>query len=240
MRGDCAFGNERVTGELELIEQPYLFKLKQSAGVKRLIEHQFKREGWQDAGQGWQGLEDELQLMGWRHARRVVVLRRALRSNVVLERVASERAQQEIIFADENQTIKTWEYAVLVTNTQYRVMALGPLYRDRADGENGFDELKNQWGLSGYRLSLRLIERANAPITAHDGYARLDFDTFTMDNSGTKKEEVSRTYQGFDGYTPIAAYLGNEGWVVGLDLRPGKQHSALHTEDFLKEVFPRV
>ena len=44
VRGDCAFGNERVMGELELIEQPYLFKLKQSAGVKRLIERQFKHE----------------------------------------------------------------------------------------------------------------------------------------------------------------------------------------------------
>jgi hypothetical protein len=26
-----------------------------------------------------------------------------------------------------------------------------------------------------------------------------------MDQSGTKKEEVSRTYQGVDGYTPVAA-----------------------------------
>ena len=63
-------------------------------------------------------------------------------------------------------------------------------------------------------LSVRLIERAQAPITAHGGFVRLDFDTFTMDNSGTKKEDVSRTYQGFDGYTPIAAYLGTgaSGW----------------------------
>ena len=164
VRGDCAFGNERVMGELELIEQPYLFKLKQSAGVKRLIERQFKREGWQDAGQGWQGLEDELKLMGWSQARRVVVLRRALRSNVVLERVASERAQQEIIFADENQPIKVWEYAVLVTNTQHSVIALGQLYRDRADCENGFDELKNQWGLSGY--STQDIERCDLSAKA--------------------------------------------------------------------------
>jgi len=89
-------------------------------------------------------------------------------------------------------------------------------------------------------LSMSLIERAHVPITAHDHYVRLDFDTFTMDNSGTKKEEVSRTYQGFDGYTPIAAYLGNEGWAVGLDLRPGKQHSALNTETFLMDVFPSV
>lgn len=89
-------------------------------------------------------------------------------------------------------------------------------------------------------LSVRLIERAEAPITAHGGFVRLDFDTFTMDNSGTKKEDVSRTYQGFDGDTPIAAYLGNEGWGVGLELRPGSQHSALETHHFLARVFPRV
>lgn len=90
-------------------------------------------------------------------------------------------------------------------------------------------------------MSVRLIERSHAPITAHNGYVRLDFDTFTMDNSGTKKEEVSRTYQGFDGYTPIAAYLGNEGWCVSLELRPGSQHPALDTQYFLAErTFPHV
>lgn len=89
-------------------------------------------------------------------------------------------------------------------------------------------------------VSLRLLERTEAPVSAHKGYACLDFDTFPMDNSGTRKEEVSRTYQGFDGYTPIAAYLGNEGWNIGLELRPGKQHSALETEYFLERIFPRV
>lgn len=88
--------------------------------------------------------------------------------------------------------------------------------------------------------SLRLLERSRAPITAHKGYVCLDFDTFAMDNSDSRKEEVSRTYQGFDGYTPIAAYLGNEGWNIGLELRPGKQHSALETDYFLERVFPRV
>lgn len=90
-------------------------------------------------------------------------------------------------------------------------------------------------------MSVRLIERSRAPITAHNGYVRLDFDTFTMNNSGTKKEEVSRTYQGFDGYTPIAAYLGNEGWCINLELRPGSQHSAADTNYFLVErTFPSV
>jgi len=39
-----------------------------------------------------------------------------------------------------------------------------------------------------------------------------------MDNSGAKKEEVSRTYQGLDGCTPIAAYLGGEAVARSLSL----------------------
>jgi len=59
-------------------------------------------------------------------------------------------------------------------------------------------------------------------------------------NSDTKKEAVSRTYQGVDGYTPIALYLGNEGWNIGLELRPGSNHSGRKTEYFLERVFPRL
>ena len=89
-------------------------------------------------------------------------------------------------------------------------------------------------------LSLRLLERTEAPITAHWGYVCCDIDTFVMDNSHTQKEDVSRTYQGVDGYTPIAAYLGNEGWNIGLELRAGSQHSAFETDYFLERVFPRI
>jgi hypothetical protein len=84
--------------------------------------------------------------------------------------------------------------------------------------------------------SVRLIRQSEAPITAENGFVCLDFDTFVMDNSGTKKECVGRTYQGVDGYTPIATYLGNEGWCLGLELRPGVQHSALETHYFLERL----
>jgi hypothetical protein len=89
-------------------------------------------------------------------------------------------------------------------------------------------------------LTLRLLERTQAPITAYQGYVCADLDTFVMDNSDTKKEAVSRTYQGVAGYTPIALYLGNEGWNIGLELRPGSHHSVLETEYFLERVFPRL
>ena len=42
-------------------------------------------------------------------------------------------------------------------------------------------------------------------------YLPVDVDTSAMDNSDTKKEGVSRTYQGYDGYHPIMAYVGKVG-----------------------------
>jgi hypothetical protein len=39
---------------------------------------------------------------------------------------------------------------VLATNSRYGLDAMARLYRDRADVENGFDELKNQWGWDGF------------------------------------------------------------------------------------------
>ena len=62
------------------------------------------------------------------------------------------------------QPVKLWEYTVLVTNLIYDLDALGQLYRDRADCENGFDELKNQWGWGGY--TTHDMERCNLSARA--------------------------------------------------------------------------
>ena len=43
-----------------------------------------------------------------------------------------------------------WEYSALVTSLDDEILTLGQLYRDRADCENAFDELKNQWGWGGF------------------------------------------------------------------------------------------
>ena len=177
VRGDCAFGNEVVMVELEEIEQSYLFKLKQTANVKKLIQRLWQRYDWNNAGQGWEGCEDTLKLVGWTRARRVIVLRRAIRADLVAEveetpkagrksnkRKKAESAQLSLYFADIKEPAKLWEYAVLVTNSDYPVEAMGQLYRDRADCENGFDELKNQWGWGGY--STQDIERCNLSAQA--------------------------------------------------------------------------
>jgi hypothetical protein len=60
--------------------------------------------------------------------------------------------------------VQAWEYAVLVTNSAYALDAFGQLYRDRADCENGFDELKNQWGWGGF--TTQDIERCQTSARA--------------------------------------------------------------------------
>ena len=70
------------------------------------------------------------------------------------------------------------------------------------------------------------------------GWLPLDVDTFAMDNGGTVKEGVGRTYAGVDGYCPLAAYLGSHGFCLELALRPGVQHSASETDFNLERVIP--
>jgi hypothetical protein len=152
VRGDNAFGNEAMMAALEQRSQPYLFKLKLSKNVKRHIGRVFGQSGWSDAGQGWEGKDGELALSGWQRARRVVVLRRALTGEVMV--AADDHGQQLLAFVEADRKaakgITGYEYAVLVTNTDYEIVGLGQLYRDRADAENAFDELKNQWGWGGF------------------------------------------------------------------------------------------
>lgn len=162
VRGDCAFGNEGVMAEMEALEQAYLFKLHQTAGVKRLIERLWSRREWQAVGHGFDAVQAELQLAGWSRARRVVVLRRRVKEPLVAEVTAP--GQQTLLFANAAGDTKLWEYAVLVTNTTHPLDALGQLYRDRADCENGFDELTNQWGWGGY--TTHDLERCNLSARA--------------------------------------------------------------------------
>ena len=67
----------------------------------------------------------------------------------------------------------------------------------------------------------------------------VDIDVLTMDNSGTRKDGVSRTYAVIDGLAPIAANVGQEGWCLSLELRDGGWHAAKETTDTLERTLPR-
>ena len=98
--------------------------------------------------------------------------------------------------------------------------------------------------LGPYLADSNLIQEVNERLLATVGakfsltfspHIPLDIDVSIHDNSDTKKEGVERTYAGIDGYAPIYAYLGMEGFIVNTELRPGKDHSqCAKTVPFLK------
>lgn len=81
-----------------------------------------------------------------------------------------------------------------------------------------------------------LREMKIEPSALENGYVPVDIDVTPFDNSKTIKEGVSRTYKGFDGFAPIMAYIGTEGYLVNTELREGKQHCQKETPDFLRET----
>lgn len=151
LRGDINWGTERMMQQAEQRQLAYLFKLRQTRGVKRLLERLFRSEDWEALGQGWQGLSTELLLEGWSRRRRVVVLRRQIRNSLAWSR--SEPAAPKQLSLGLTEVVEEgvlYEYAVLVTSLEGELLTLAQLYRDRADAENNFDELKNQWGWAGF------------------------------------------------------------------------------------------
>lgn len=151
LRGDVSWGTERMMQEAERRELPYLFKLKKTAKVNRHIEKLWGRKDWAAAGSGWEGLSSELQLTGWSRTRRVVILRRQLRETVAVSDEEKRTGQRVFSgMAELKRGQDLYEYTVLVTSLADEVLSVAQLYRDRAEAENIFDELKNQWGWTGF------------------------------------------------------------------------------------------
>ena len=145
LRGDCGFGNEPIMREAEQRGLAYLFKLRLTANVKRMIERLATQREWTNAGQGWQAKESLLRLDGWSRQRRVIILRRRVKGALTMS--SNETlGQQTLSFVEVGADADVYEYSVLATSLDEELVSFGQLYRDRGDSENIFDELKNQWG----------------------------------------------------------------------------------------------
>lgn len=152
VRGDSGHGNEAMMAGCEERGLSYLFKLKLSKGVVKLIEKLGRAEGeakWKPAGQGWEAVEHSLRLQGWSCERRVIVMRRRLKGRPEPD---PETGQMRLPgLAIEAGKGEWYEYAALVTNWEEKeLLSIAQMYRDRGDAENPFDELKNQWGWRGF------------------------------------------------------------------------------------------
>ena len=152
MCGDSSYGHEGLLAECEARQQKYLFRLRQSNGVKQLVQTLEAQSGWKPAVNRWEGAEGRLQLTGWSAKRRVVVLRRKLKRKT--ETAAPHELSWPLL--TECAPAPEYEYQVLVTNLSEELLSLSDLYRQRADAENVYDELKNQWGWGGFMTKDKL------------------------------------------------------------------------------------
>jgi hypothetical protein len=141
-RGDLGLGHDAIMSwHEEAPDRPrYLFKLKLTNLVRSAL-CRVREDEWQGSPStgACQMAEGTIQLTGWKSPRRVIFARTLL--GVI-------RAASNAEFWDRNKH----EFAVYVTNLPQSVnpWQIQELYRKRADTENVFDELKNQWGFSGF------------------------------------------------------------------------------------------
>lgn len=142
-RGDIGFAQEKIMAwhEMAGCARPrYLFKLRLTANVRRAIA----RIPWPQ----WEGqpqvameqyAETRVQLDGWSRERRIIVTRTLKPANP---------SPQDVFWGTDQE-----EFSVYVTDLSADEASPAQVvlsYRKRADAENVFDELKNQWGFDGF------------------------------------------------------------------------------------------
>jgi hypothetical protein len=89
--------------------------------------------GWVTAGQGWQGKEASLRLVGWSRHRRVILLRRPIERTVAVIDGDGSGRQLDLYFGEitADPAAKVFEDAVLVTSLAGEVLTVAQLYRGR-------------------------------------------------------------------------------------------------------------
>lgn len=165
VRGDRDWGTEANMQAAEQAGVHYLFKQRLTKNTQRVIERLMQGSYWANAGQGWQAAESKLRLTGWSRTRRIVVLRRQIQKNLAIVQ-KNPQGPLQLSFAELSDDITVYEYSVLVTSLELEALSVAQLYRDRADAENNFDELKNHWGWGGFTTQDIKRCRFMARITA--------------------------------------------------------------------------
>lgn len=156
-RGDMGLGYEKMMAWHERQEKgpQYLFKLKLTSNVRKALLS-VAEEKWQ--GPSHRGVlqvsEAKVLLPGWSQPRRVIFGRRSL-GVLPKEKIGT--------FWDETRH-EFEAYVTSLSEEEANAWQIVELYRKRADAENVFDELKNQWGFNGFCSRKRSVSELAARL----------------------------------------------------------------------------
>jgi len=156
-RGDLGLGHEAVMAwhEAAPARPKYLFKLKLTANVRRAL-HALPETAWQGPGEAgvWQVAEARVRLPGWSAERRVVFARKLQGDTPALVQGQFWKQVKHELAA----------YVTSLEEPEANAWQIQALYRERADAENVFDELKNQWGFNGFCARSRRVSALAARL----------------------------------------------------------------------------
>ena len=134
LRGDEAWGIERVMSRAEQNGLAYLFRLRMTANVRRALTGRCaKRTGRMPAKVG----RARRPACGWWLEPATPYHPAAPQAGAAMLAISDRRPAQPLLsFAEVGPDKEVWEYAALVTSLDSEILTLGQLYRDRADCEN--------------------------------------------------------------------------------------------------------
>ena len=222
-RGDIGFGQESIMAwhEQGQGKRPsYLFKLKLTPNVKKAIA----AVQWND----WQGksnegltqiVELELQLQGWSKKRRVIVERRLKPINASPQGTFWEQSAEDFS-----------AYVTNLTAEEADAFQIVQLYRQRADAENVFDELKNQWGFAGFCSQKASVSQSSARLLLLI-YNLWSMFVRVLKNEGRHTEAIKSRYE----LLLIPAKMVLSGRRKIIKLAVGKELG-----NFLKQAYRRL
>lgn len=186
-RGDIGFGQQDIMDwhEQGKGKRPaFLFKLKLTSNVKKAIAA-VPWDAWQ--GKPGEGLlqlaEVKIKLHGWSRERRVVVERRLKPLNPSPQGSLWPQCAED--------------FSAYVTNLppeEADAFQIVQLYRQRADAENVFDELKNQWGFSGFCSQKAVVSQSSARMLLLV-YNLWSLFVRVLKNQGTHTEAIKSRYE---------------------------------------------
>ena len=96
-----------------------------------------------------------------------------------------------------------------------------------------FPATKTQAALNQVNQQLLKNRKFGTLKAGHLNLIPIDIDVSPLDNSGSNKQGVSFTYKKHDGFAPIFAYIGTEGYMLNHELRQGSQHCQVATPAFI-------
>lgn len=186
-RGDIGFGQEKIIAWHESPDAArpnYLFKLKLTKNIKRSIQA-VDRPDWKGSPtEGMQQITElKLKLSGWSKERRIVVSR-TLKPLTTTPQDDFWGLTKKIIHA----------YVTDLTKEQAEGFQIIELYKQRADSENVFDELKNQWGFTGFSSQQAVVSESASRILLLT-YNLWTMFTRVLKNQGHHSEATTSRYE---------------------------------------------